>query len=950
MEAATPSHRGAEPGRTKSAPPAPSGSMAPDSLFAFNTQHYSRMFARLDAEDSEEKANTLSKLQQGVLDRRRQQADAIPFSNSYSHMPTLSDLGGSISGSHTLGHLPTLMSMDSPEPSPEGGSPRVQHFSKLGSSSPDVDFGRAPRESGLDEAKAASARPSLGAIGGSGGARRGGNVPASLSLNYLLQRSDEPLGLGDALRQSRTGSAAEREGGGVRASASGDFSGLPSWGEQRPRRHSTSAHRVDEDSLDTASGSSGIATVPSSGSLQRLVQAKGLNSAAGQQAGQQQQQAPPQVGHPQLATGAGGVLGVQQVLVPSASSGMSYGTAGHPHTLQQGAPTGGMHWDPQQGMVPVMGGMAPYMGAPPGMAPPHMHFGPGAMQGVSTGVQAPANPHMIPAHGAYAAPGAGGYGGYAPPGYGPAGYAPPPGYGSPGYGSVGYGAPPGYGPGAYGQPAHLMMQPPQGMMQDSTSPPLMPAGQPVMMTPYMLPNGVVTMGLPPGASMQHMAATPMVFYPQQPGAMPHQWNPAGAVTSGMDDSQQSKGGADGAATGARSAEGGRAAAPKGGGRVAGRSSTERVRQGDQARGESSRGERVDVREARERAPKRITFQGQEICTVEEVAAMGAVVELALDQHGCRFLQEQVEHAPNKTISLVLEPLLAQLPELMTDAYGNYLIQKVVQYASHDQQLELIKCLAPSLADVSLNVHGTRAVQRILECVRGEEVETLVADALAPRLEELMEDLHANHVVQRCVATLTGRRSDFIFEAVQRNFVAVGTHRHGCCVLQRCLDNALGSVKQALVQRVIDHTPEMIADQYGNYVVQYILQLRDADLTRKVVQAVKGSIADLACQKFSSNVIEKCLTSGDEWCMNTLVEEVTTEACLGRLLHDPYGNYVIQRLLQVAGPDSLTLIGARLEPHMGSLRNTLYGKRIHAKIVKALPDLAAGGGGGDGGRR
>ena len=112
--------------------------------------------------------------------------------------------------------------------------------------------------------------------------------------------------------------------------------------------------------------------------------------------------------------------------------------------------------------------------------------------------------------------------------------------------------------------------------------------------------------------------------------------------------------------------------------------------------------------------------------------------------------------------------------------------------------------------------GTRALQRLLECVRGEQAEHLIAAALAPRVDELIKDLHANHVIQRCVATLTGGRNSFVLEAVAANLVEIGTHRHGCCVLQRCLDNATGTTKEQLVSRVIEHTRSLIADQFGNY--------------------------------------------------------------------------------------------------------------------------------------
>ena len=45
-------------------------------------------------------------------------------------------------------------------------------------------------------------------------------------------------------------------------------------------------------------------------------------------------------------------------------------------------------------------------------------------------------------------------------------------------------------------------------------------------------------------------------------------------------------------------------------------------------------------------------------------------------------------------------------------------------------------------------------------------------------------------------------------------------------------------------------------------MQYILDLKQSHLTLAVVAALHGGIAEMSLQKFSSNVIEKCLTSGD----------------------------------------------------------------------------------------
>lgn len=53
----------------------------------------------------------------------------------------------------------------------------------------------------------------------------------------------------------------------------------------------------------------------------------------------------------------------------------------------------------------------------------------------------------------------------------------------------------------------------------------------------------------------------------------------------------------------------------------------------------------------------------------------------------------------------------------------------------------------------------------------------------------------------------------------------------------------------------------LQDPFGNYVVQYVLELDIADASIAVMNNLFGHYADLAQQKFSSNVVEKCLKLG-----------------------------------------------------------------------------------------
>jgi Pumilio-family RNA binding repeat len=113
---------------------------------------------------------------------------------------------------------------------------------------------------------------------------------------------------------------------------------------------------------------------------------------------------------------------------------------------------------------------------------------------------------------------------------------------------------------------------------------------------------------------------------------------------------------------------------------------------------------------------------------------------------------------------------------------------------------------------------------------------------------------------------------FIYNAVAANCVEVATHRHGCCVLQRCVDHASENQRIQLVNEITYNALTLVQDPYGNYVsasleicrrfpdtgqvVQYILDLNDNRFSDAVIRQFAGNVCALSVQKFSSNVIEK----------------------------------------------------------------------------------------------
>ena len=166
---------------------------------------------------------------------------------------------------------------------------------------------------------------------------------------------------------------------------------------------------------------------------------------------------------------------------------------------------------------------------------------------------------------------------------------------------------------------------------------------------------------------------------------------------------------------------------------------------------------------------------------------------------------------------------------------------------------------------------------------------------------------------------------------------MATHRHGCCVLQRCLDFATPAQKAALVDEIAAHALPLAQDAFGNYVVQYVLELGGPETRTAVMGQLAGRYAELSLQKFSSNVVERCLklAGGEAGARDAVVRELIESPLLPRLLADSYGNYVVQSALGVATGDLHAAVIDAVRPHLPQLRGTPQGKRFLQKISASM---------------
>lgn len=326
---------------------------------------------------------------------------------------------------------------------------------------------------------------------------------------------------------------------------------------------------------------------------------------------------------------------------------------------------------------------------------------------------------------------------------------------------------------------------------------------------------------------------------------------------------------------------------------------------------------------------------------------GDMLPLCKDQFGCRYLQKKLEDGNPEHRDMIFNEIFPHFAELMTDPFANYLAQRLLEYATDEQRDALIESIAGELVSISLNMHGTRAVQKMIDFLSTQrQVQSLIL-ALNLHVVTLIKDLNGNHVIQKCLNHLPPEDNQFIYNAVATHCIEVATHRHGCCVLQRCIDHASESQRIQLVTEITYNSLTLVQDAFGNYVVQYVLDLNDNRFIEAIVRQFLGNVSALSAQKFSSNVVEKCIRVADATGRRAIIDELLVKQRLERLLRDSFANYVVQTALDYAEPAQRAQLIETIRPILPMIRNTPYGKRIQSKIQRETHDGMRHGGGGGG---
>uniref|UniRef100_A0A0E0DBL4 PUM-HD domain-containing protein n=1 Tax=Oryza meridionalis TaxID=40149 RepID=A0A0E0DBL4_9ORYZ len=237
--------------------------------------------------------------------------------------------------------------------------------------------------------------------------------------------------------------------------------------------------------------------------------------------------------------------------------------------------------------------------------------------------------------------------------------------------------------------------------------------------------------------------------------------------------------------------------------------------------------------------------------------------------------------------MVYEEIVPHAHMLAIDVFANYAVQKLLGYGPTFYRRELIGKLTGSVAFEVSDMD-----QRIE-----------MANDVGRNLMQCVYDQNGNHVVQKCLQCVPPKYIKLIHASFYGKAMVLSTHPYGCRVIQRVLgwcDDP--EILKGLMSEIVEGVLELAIDQFGNYVIQYVVEHGGESVLAMMVMRLKGLMVMMSCQKYGSNVIEKCLTFGSihdrltmaaEWVVDLIVTVVNRN--FFRLIHNIHGRHVLARL-------------------------------------------------------
>lgn len=260
-------------------------------------------------------------------------------------------------------------------------------------------------------------------------------------------------------------------------------------------------------------------------------------------------------------------------------------------------------------------------------------------------------------------------------------------------------------------------------------------------------------------------------------------------------------------------------------------------------------------------------------TPEQVIAIanairGNTLALSMDAFGCHVIQKAFDAVPEEYKAIMVHELLRRIPETVIHRYACHVWQKLFELRWSDSPPQIMKYVNEALRgmwhEVALGETGSLVVQNIFENCLEEDKRPCINEVLAS-IDVISHGQFGNWCIQHiCEHGAPADRSRAI-DHILRFAIEYSVDQYASKVIEKCLKIGGNEFLNRYLERVCEGRPDrprmplidIAGDQFGNYLVQYVLTHCGSQHREVVAMHIRKHMVSLRGSKYGSRVAMLC---------------------------------------------------------------------------------------------
>ncbi|ORZ13768.1 armadillo-type protein, partial [Lobosporangium transversale] len=245
--------------------------------------------------------------------------------------------------------------------------------------------------------------------------------------------------------------------------------------------------------------------------------------------------------------------------------------------------------------------------------------------------------------------------------------------------------------------------------------------------------------------------------------------------------------------------------------------------------------------------------------------------LMSNRFGNFLIQRCFEFGTPQQIDALAQAMRGNILTLACDAFGCHVVQKALDYVEEDCKARIVTEMFRRIRETIVHRYACHVWQKIFE-IRWTDAPpaamTYVNNAVAGRWASVAVDETGSLVVQNIFENCAEHDKRPVLTEILQSVNTIAKGQWGNWVIQHILEHGIPQDRATVTQRILEDAVALSLDQYASKVVEKMLRMAGAKVMNQYIQIVCNGVQghpripliDIAADQYGNYIIQYILTN------------------------------------------------------------------------------------------